>query len=63
MPAMLRLLHVSTLLTDLLCLRRPLRVLLAFFWLHAVQCSTATGTIMLLGRDNPVVLWAPRCCS
>ena len=46
MPALLSLLHVSTLLTDLLCLRRPLRVLLAFFWLHAVQCSTATATIM-----------------
>ena len=46
MLAMMSLLHVSTILTNLLCLRRPLRVLLAFFWLHAVHCCTTSITSM-----------------
>ena len=46
MLAMMSLLHTSALLTNLLCLRRPRRVLLAFFWLHAVhRCTTSITTM------------------
>ena len=46
MSALMALLHASQCFTPLFGLRRPLRVLCAFLWLHAIQYSASTIAAM-----------------